>query len=120
MFSYFALFVVTQVVAISIIVFVLIKLLNAMLTESGIRNLEFGIQSKQITADDQIVMISHKELKSKYKDEIQRITHKYLGHEVKVGYERDRSILGGVILKVGEKRFDCSIKDRLDQALSRK
>ena len=107
---------IAQIVAISFVVFVLKKILDHMLIDLAIRHLEYG-QSKERRPVDLIVILTHRRLQEKYKQRIAQIIRKYCSQETQAEYRIQKDIMGGIIIKVGGRMIDYSLKDRLRQAV---
>jgi len=117
--SFFAKVIILQVIVISIIIFILKIILDKRLIESAISEMRLWQQEGRKVNDSKVIVISHKEVHPRYKERIHRITYDYLGEGHQPDYRIDKSILGGLIILIGNEMIECSLKDRLNQAFSR-
>ena len=104
-----------QLVVCAIVVFILKKILDNILIDSAIRQLELCNQGKK-SSIDALTVISYQNLNTKNQERITRAALKQFGETAKPAFTIDRSLLGGMVIKVGSRIIDCSLKDRLRQA----
>lgn len=109
-----------QIVIGLIVVICLKKVLDHQLLDMAYRQIDYAKPQDNPSLVIQVTVISHKTLSFKNHERFRRISVKRLGSAVKLDFVVDKKILGGAIVKIGEKVFDYSLKDRLRQALSYK
>lgn len=110
-----------QLAIAAVIVFILKKILDNMLIDLASRHFDLWMHRQQ-TQDhpaEKISFISHKPLKPKNKEKFLKIMTKYSKQKIQPVFERDKSILGGVIIKGSNDILDFSLKTRLEEALRR-
>jgi F0F1-type ATP synthase delta subunit len=107
-----------QVVVGAIVVVCLKKVLDGQLLEFAYRQIDYWKPQDQRSPISEITLVTHKRLNVTQQERFRRITLKRLGAAVTVQFLVDRKIMGGAILRIGEKLFDYSLKDRLRQAFS--
>lgn len=112
---FFAYVLLGQIVVASIVVLVLKKTLDNILIDSAIRQLELLSQEKK-TGVQAVTVVTHKDLKVAYQERLKRATLKQLGAAAALSFQIDKSLLGGMVIKVGAHTIDCSLRDRLRQA----
>ena len=112
------LFILAQLVVAAGIVFVLKKVLDNMLAELALRQFELVGREKK-SLDAPLVVITHKGLNAKQEQRIVQVALKQFGAAAKPSFQVDRSLLGGMVIKVGSYLIDCSLKDRLRRASQR-
>lgn len=117
-------FVLPQVVAITIIVIVLKKVLDRNLINLAIEQLEAGrlnpseAQSKSVeSAKVLFKVITHKKIKDVDRERILKAITKNIPGGIVPDFQVDKNIRGGMIIKVGENTSDCSLSDRLRRAV---
>lgn len=105
-----------QLFMIAVIVFVLKKTLDKKLIDAAVVRLE-GLD--HLPDVRQIRVRSHRTVKPVYRERIARAVLKNFNAGAEAGFEVDRSLMGGMIITVGEESIDCSLRDRLRQAFGR-
>lgn len=117
-------FVLPQVVAITIIVIVLKKVLDRNLINLAIEQLEAGrlnpseAQSKSAEpAKFLFTVITHKKIKDVDRERILKAVTKNISGSIVPNFQVDKNIRGGMIIKAGENISDCSLSDRLRRAV---
>lgn len=74
---------------------------------------------KILNKEEDIKVISHKELTAEEKEKVvQSIKKGKQGVQVKISYQVDPSILGGLQIYSGSTFLDCSLRSRLDKLRS--
>ena len=63
-----------------------------------------------------VTVVTHKNLKVAYQERLRRAVLKQLGAAAALSFQIDKSLLGGMIIKLGAHVIDCSLRDRLRQA----
>ncbi len=114
--SFFTLIILIQIVVITIIVFILKKILEQQLIDMVIRQYEFGQFEQLKPSIHQVEVISYKPLNQNNKKRIIDATVKHFGGSMKLIFEIDKRILGGMVIQVASKVFNGSLRDRLRQA----
>ena len=107
-----------QAVIISIIVVVLKKKLDKNLIELAVRQLGSLKMEKGTTSP--AVIITHRKLADKYKNQITQLVNEQAGSSERIDFQIDKGILGGIVLKIGTRQLDYSLKDRLQEAFGKK
>ncbi|MCB9772019.1 MAG: F0F1 ATP synthase subunit delta [Candidatus Omnitrophica bacterium] len=117
-------FVLPQVVAITIIVIVLKKILDRNLINLAIEQLEAGrlnpteAQIKNLgAAKFPFIVTTHKKIKDIDRERILKAITKNISGGVTPDFQIDNKIRGGMIIKAGENISDCSLSDRLRRAV---
>lgn len=108
-------FVIVQLVIAAIVVFVLRGNLNNLLVEMAMKQFELRIRDKSAPIPA-VTVISHKGLHEEIRGTIIKETSKNCGETVKPVFQVDKSLLGGIIMKIGSNIIDCSLRDRLHRA----
>ena len=102
------------VVAVWVVLF-LKKKLDGILIESAIKQLEYlGAEKK--SGIKSVAAVTHKNLDLKNQEQLKRTVAKQLGATTVLSFQIDKSLMGGVVLKLGNQVIDCSLRDRLQQA----
>ncbi len=115
----FLIFVVSQVVAISIIVMVLKRILDGNLINLAIGLLESGSLNAKKSFDasgGKLVVTTHKKIEETHRQRILKALIKNAAGKVEVDFQVDAKILGGMIIRFGDDTADYSLIDRLRRA----
>ncbi len=104
-----------QIIVIAIIVVILKKILDRMLIDLAISLFEYNASGQSPSGP--ITITTHKRLKSKYQAAIVKAAQKHSWPLDQIQYKIDKKIYGGMIIRTDKRIFDCSLKDRLRQAL---
>lgn len=115
----FPIFVVSQVIAISVIVVILKRILDGNLADLAIGQLESGRVNFKKSFDSpnvKFVVITHKKIDEIYRDRILKALAKNMAGKVEVDFQIDAKILGGMIIRFGDNTVDYSLIDRLRRA----
>ena len=107
-----------QVVIISIIVVVLKKKLDRNLTELAIRQLGFLKMEKGSV--NPAIILSHQKLADTYKNQITQLLKGPADSSAQIDFQVDAGILGGIVMKIGARQLDYSLKNRLQEAFGKK
>ena len=110
---------ISQFIVIVFIIFILNVVLNKMLVDIAIKHLEVWRLSEGSDIN-QVVFVTHKPMTKTLVQRIHRAAKKNFSPTVLLDFQVQRSILGGAIVHVGDRIFDCSLKDRLSQAMGMK
>lgn len=113
--SLFFMAVLAQLVVIAIIVFILKQVLDNMLIDLSVSLFEVWRPEQKFS--EPVYIISHRRLKDKYRSRLDKAAGRHSIETTRLQYQIDKKILGGIIIKAGHKLIDCSLKDRLRQAL---
>lgn len=111
----FLIFFLTQVVVISIILFVLKKTLNRNLIDLAISQVEHG-QVKYDGPEPLIMVTTHKPVSTTARERLLKAIAKHLPGVKTPEFRVDGKILGGMIIQVGSHTVDFSLIDRLRKA----
>jgi len=103
-----------QAVGVCVVLFFLQRALNRMLVDSAIRQFDFW-RAENNTTGQRLQFISHQKIAPEFMPRIQRGAVKFLAAGAAPEFILDRKLLGGMIVKAGDKIFDCSLRDRLNQ-----
>lgn len=121
--SIFVIFVLSQVVAIGIIVLVLKGILDQDLINLAIQQLDAGRLNPEGLAHKNfdpaycaVRVITHKEIAALDRERILKAVIKNIPGGVVTHFEIDRKIRGGMIIKIGVHTADYSLIDRLKRA----
>ena len=109
----FVIFILGQIAVAAIVIFFLKKKLDNILIDLAIRQLELYRGEKAIKV---ATVVTHKNLNPQYQEHLRRIVAKQLGESAVLSYQTDKSLLGGIIIKLGDQIMDYSLRDRLRQA----
>ena len=111
---------VLQIIVASIIIFVLKRTLDNMLIDLAMRHFDLWLQRHQAHGKHgcEIILISHKPLKTIYKEKILKIIARHSSERLEPVFQLDKSILGGLIIKGDAEILDFSLKVRLKEAFS--
>lgn len=107
-----------QAVTVVIIVVILKKVLNIRLINMALRSFEAAVVPESAAADTRVVVISHRPLTEKVKSQIKTVAVKHFGVQAALDYQLKPDLWGGVIIQFGKTKLDCSLKDRLDRAIT--
>ncbi len=126
-----------QIVVIGLIIFILKKVLDRKLIDGAISKLEFwsvpdGDHAKFDSPFDQtssvpnaaiplttVAVTSYSNLNQQDKGRIQKAAVKNFGSMVKLSFQTDRGLLGGMIIALNNQQIKFDLKERLRQAFSR-
>ncbi len=126
-----------QIVVIGLIIFILKKVLDRKLIDGAISKLEFwrvpdGDHTKSDSPFDQtsslpnasiplatVAVTSYSNLNQQDKGRIQKAAVKNFGSMVKLSFQTDRGLLGGMIIALNDQQIKFDLKERLRQAFSR-
>jgi len=111
----FLIFVLTQVVVISVILFVLKKTLNRNLVDLAIKQIEAG-QLKQDAQNVNITVTTHKPVSTGQRERLLKAVTKQIPGAGTPDFKIDGKLLGGMIIEVGPQIVDYSLIDRLRKA----
>lgn len=122
--SIFVIFVLSQIIAISIIVFVLKGMLDRNLINLAIQQLEAGRLNPEgserkdfIPAHFTVTVITHKEIAAVDRERVLKAVTKNIAGGVSTNFQIDRKIRGGMIINAGVHVADYSLMDRLKRAI---
>ncbi len=104
-----------QLLVITIIVFILKKILDTMLLELAIKKFTFSEFAIKLDNSQQVIIICHKEPRSSWKEMFLKLAQKKLGQNTQMIFQNDKKILGGIIIQYGNLIIDCSLLTRLKQ-----
>lgn len=102
-----------------------IKAIACMLVTMGVIELAgrifdyFSALVKKFALRETVEIISALELDSKFINRIKRIVDKKTGLDVKIINVVNDRILGGVVIKIGDKMIDLSIKSKMEELKTR-
>lgn len=112
-----------QAVAIFIIVFFLLKILNQNLKDLAIRQLETGVIVNEGGDDaaprpdySTIKVITHRPVQEIERERILKAVTKLTAGKTKPQFEVDKTLKGGMVLVLGPRVIDCSLANRLRRA----
>lgn len=121
--SIFVIFVLSQTVAISIIVLVLKGILDRNLINLAIQQLEAGhLNPAGLNRKDfdlvhfSVSVITHKEIAAVDRERVLKAVTKNIPGGTRTHFQVDRKICGGMIIKAGAQTADYSLLDRLKRA----
>ena len=117
--SLFVKIVILQAGVIAVIIFVLKRILDKKLVESAINEFRVWQREGREQLGNQVLIVSPKGLKLKYKLRILKIALDYFGDDAHPSFKINKDLLGGIIIKIGDNIIECSLKDRLAQVFSR-
>ncbi len=116
-------FVLSQTVAISIIVFILKGILDRNLIDLAIQQLEIGrLNPQELHKKDfdpasvKLIVITHKKITDVDRERVFKAVTKNIPGGVIADFQINRKILGGMIVSVGANTVDYSLIDRLRRA----
>ena len=115
--SFFMRVILLQAIVISLIIWVLKKILDRSLIDLAVRQFKLRQRQGQKSVCKNIRIISHKGLSSRNRSMITCVVQQALGADVSPGFEVDKALWGGLKILVGDEEIDCSLRDRLRQAL---
>ena len=102
-----------QIIVISIIIFVLIKILDYQLRESAVHQFEVMFAKELDFNLKEIVVVVCKTLSPRIKTRIQTAVSKKLGREIPLIIKQNKNIKGGLIIQLNELILDYSLIGRL-------
>ena len=108
-----------QAVVGAIVLVVLKKVLDNMLVDLALRQLDFFQRSTEKIPASSLTICFYKTLRPQDAQRLQKILQTSFGPGVPT-LQQDRRLLGGIFFKIGDKELDCSLRNRLKQALGRK
>lgn len=106
-----------QIAVAAVVVFFLKKVSDGQLLELAYRTIDYWKTEPGQKPPQTVTLITFRPIPPKAKERFLKIAAKRLGQAAMV-FESDRSLLGGAKIKIGDKVFDYSLRDRLRQALS--
>lgn len=115
----FLIFVVSQVVAISIIVMILKRILDGNLINLAIQLLEswpLNLKKSFDASSGKLVVTTHKKIEEAHRQRILKALTKNMAGKAEVDFQVDAKILGGMIIRFGDDTADYSLIDRLRRA----
>ncbi|MDP2654062.1 MAG: F0F1 ATP synthase subunit delta [Candidatus Omnitrophota bacterium] len=116
--SFLAQVLLAQLVAISVVVFVLKKVLDNILIETALKQLEWSRRGEQGPLTDAVTLTTHKNLRASSRARIVQYLKKHLKITADPVFQVDPKIWGGMIIQCGFRHIDFSLRDRLRQARS--
>lgn len=102
-----------QGVAFALIIFILKKILDRNLMRMAMGDLEFLDTQGIPPSTKEISVTSHQNLKEKTKQQITHIIQRKFPQGVKVVFNTDGNLRGGMVIKVDRTCIDCSLLERL-------
>jgi len=120
LFSLFIKLIFWQIVVASIVLFILWLILQKNLVHAALVQFDYWDGKPRDPALAEIVVTSHQELKETLKAKIIKLTQRKFGEKMAVVFRVDRKIMGGLVIRAGEKVIDFALKERLRQALGRR
>jgi F0F1-type ATP synthase delta subunit len=117
--SFLAFILISQVVAVVCVAFILKIVLNNMLIDLAARHIEVW-KCSEAKGIGRILIVIHRPLKKVYADRIKKAVERNFPVNTSLDFQIQRSIWGGAIVRVGDQMIDCSLKDRVLQALRMK
>jgi F-type H+-transporting ATPase subunit delta len=67
-----------------------------------------------LSGDTHVEVVSAVELDSSMMDKIKKYVERVVGHRVRLKSKVDSSIIGGLVINIGEKVIDLSIRNKLE------
>ena len=114
--SFLSAVLIVQIITVGIAAFVLKGVLNNMLIGQAVRHLE-GWNFSDASSVEHVVMITHKPLSGVFKDRVQRAVKKVFPSMRDMDFRVWKLVWGGAVLRVEDQVIDCSLRDRLNQAV---
>ena len=104
---------VVQIIFGVIVFFVLKNILEKKLLEATLQDLDLFLMKNEIGTLEKVVIVCGVELSPVKKQMVQEALQKKLSPNVQMVYERDTSLLGGMVLRLGAYTIGKSLRDRL-------
>lgn len=104
-----------QLVCVIGIVFILWFVLEKRLVNTAIKELNAYIPVEGEPKPQSVQVVAHKAVSSVVQGELQRIAQSKFGANVRIEYQVDKSLLGGLIITVNKRRFNYCLADRLKE-----
>ena len=116
MVSVILIILVAQVISVALVFYILKKILERRLFNLAIREFDFYSLPEGDQNPKEIFIITNKNIANSYRQEIEKNTQKKFGSTVKLVYQVDKELMGGIIIKVDRAIYNYSLRDRLKKS----